>query len=110
MPRNIAQKTEIFNRNKHSVKAKLNLKNTKIGEHYLEVMDKNLDHLTKSELISLVKSQSIFIARLNRELGASEGFSKMWRKSEQEVRELKKERLELLENFYSFITKGDDYA
>ena len=71
MPKYISQTKETYNRNKHSVKGKLNLKNTRIGEHWSSVLDRKLDHLNKSELISLVQSQAIIIARTRRDYNLS---------------------------------------
>lgn len=110
MPKYISQTNETYNRNKHSVKAKLNLKNTRIGEHWSSVLDRNLDHLNKSELISLVQSQAIEIAKARNNRKASEGYFKRWTESDRRVKQLEAERLELLENFYSYMTKGDDNA
>ena len=105
MPKYISQTKETYNRNKHSVKGKLNLKNTRIGEHWSSVLDRKLDHLNKSELISLVQSQAIIIARTRRDYNLSKEYLEMWRQSEEKVNKLQAERLELLENFYSYMTK-----
>ena len=105
MPKYISQTKETYNRNKHSVKSKLNLKNTRIGEHWSSVLDRKLDHLNKSELISLVQSQAIIIAQSRRYNLNSKKYLEAWKESERKVDKLQAERLELLENFYSYMTK-----
>ncbi len=105
MPKYISQTKETYNRNKHSVKSKLNLKNTRIGEHWSSVLDRKLDHLNKSELISLVQSQAIIIAQNRRNNITLKEYYDAWKESEKTVNKLLAERLELLENFYSYMTK-----